>query len=83
MTEGEEQLAAALRTRGLEVTVDAGERRTLLIDRVDDDGYDHIRDAIVESGALLYSMAPRQHSLTELFSDYAPATDPATVEESS
>ncbi len=84
VTEGEEALVAALRTRGLEATVDTSEGRTLLIDGIDDAGYDHIRDAIVESGALLYSMAPRQHSLTELFStEEPPSVEPAAVEDQS
>lgn len=68
VSEGEEPFLASLRARGLEAMFDPTEARTLLIDGVDDGDYDRIRDAIVESGALLYSMAPRQHSLTELFS---------------
>jgi ABC-2 type transport system ATP-binding protein len=81
VTEGEEPLAAALRERGLEVEIDTSEARTLLIDGVDDEDYDRIRDAIVDSGALLYSMAPRQHSLTELFSLDEPVSDePDAVE---
>ena len=75
LTEGEDELSAALRARGLDISIDAGEPRTLLVDDVDDADYDRIRDAIVESCALLYSMAPRQHSLTELFRDQ-PSPEP-------
>jgi ABC-2 type transport system ATP-binding protein len=69
VTEGEDAFLVALRARGLDATVDAVDERTLLVDGVEDGDYDRIRDAVVESGALLYAMAPRQHSLTELFSD--------------
>jgi len=75
VTEGEDELSAALRARGLDISIDDGEPRTLLVDDVDDADYDRIRDAIVESGALLYSMAPRQHSLTDLFRDQ-PSPEP-------
>ena len=84
VTEGEEAMVAALHQRGLEATVDTSEGRTLLIDGVEDADYDRIRDAIVESGALLYSMAPRQHSLTELFStEEPPGVEPTAVEDQS
>ncbi len=84
VTEGGEAMVAALHQRGLEATVDTSEGRTLLIDGVEDADYDRIRDAIVESGALLYSMAPRQHSLTELFStEEPPGVEPTAVEDQS
>ena len=64
VSEGAEALLEELRRRGLDPRMDAD---ALVVEGVDDEGYDVIRDAIVASGALLYSMAPRQHSLTELF----------------
>jgi hypothetical protein len=64
VSEGAEALLEELRRRGLDPRMDGD---ALVVEGVDDEGYDVIRDAIVASGALLYSMAPRQHSLTELF----------------
>ncbi len=64
VSEGVEALEAELKSRGLEAHRDGDQ---LIVDGVQDADYDTIRDALVASGALLYSMAPRQHSLTELF----------------
>jgi ABC-2 type transport system ATP-binding protein len=70
VTEGEEALVAELRRRG---HTPRSEHGALVIDPATPEAYDALRDAIVSSGALLYSMAPRQHSLTEVF---RPASDP-------
>ncbi len=59
-----EQLVAALRRRGVVVTV---ERTGLTIEGPDVSVYDHVRDAVVESEAPLRRMAPRRRALTELF----------------
>ena len=64
VSEGAEALADELRQRGLNPRADGD---SLIVEDVSDEAYDLIRDAIVASGALLYLMAPRQHSLTELF----------------
>ena len=42
------------------------------------EAYDTLRDAIVESGALLYRLAPGRHSLADVFT--AEAEDRATTE---
>lgn len=59
-----EALGAALRRRGLAVTEEAG---GLVLAGSDDSIYDHVRDAVVESGAALRRLAPRRRALTELF----------------
>ena len=64
VTEGAEQLAAALATRGLSPVID-GLRLTLAEAR--DEDFDAVRDALVESGALLYRLAPLQRQLTAVF----------------
>lgn len=68
-------LARALEQRGLAVRVD-GSRLTL--PQVSGDGYDALRDAIVESGALVYRLAPERHTLADVFSPVqtAPGGDP-------
>jgi ABC-2 type transport system ATP-binding protein len=57
-------LAAALERRGVRVTADGG---GMTIEGSDESVYDHVRDALVESGAPLRRMAPRRRELTELF----------------
>jgi ABC-2 type transport system ATP-binding protein len=64
VVEGADALAAALARRGLEARVD-GNRLTL--EQVSGDDYDAIRDAIVETGALLYRLAPERHTLASVF----------------
>ena len=64
VSEGEEALAAALAARGLETTADG---RRLILEGASGEDYDTVRDAVVESGALLYRLAPERHSLTEIF----------------
>jgi ABC-2 type transport system ATP-binding protein len=64
VAEGAEQLAAALAGRGLEPGLD-GSR--LVLERVSAEDYDTLRDAIVETGALLYRLAPERHTLADVF----------------
>jgi ABC-2 type transport system ATP-binding protein len=64
LVEGAAEVAELLRSRGLETKLE-GNRLTL--ERVSGDGYDMLRDAIVESGALLYRLAPARHSLADVF----------------
>ena len=73
VSEGAEALAAALAARGRTAGVDGGR---LTIEGAGDEDYDAVRDALVESGALLYRLAPERHQLTELFTtDVDPAAD--------
>ena len=59
-----EELLALLQRNGL----DAGlEGMSIVIESVNDEGYDTVRDAVVESGARLRRMAPQRHRLTEIF----------------
>ena len=64
VSEGAEALAAALAARGLTTTLDG---RRLTLEGASGEDYDTVRDAVVDSGALLYRLAPERHSLTELF----------------
>ena len=59
-----DELLALLQRSGLEASL---EGVAIIIDGVDDQGYDTVRDAVVESGARLRRMAPQQHRLTEIF----------------
>jgi ABC-2 type transport system ATP-binding protein len=59
-----EGLAAALGRRGVRVTAEGG---GLTIEGPDASVYDHVRDALVESGAPLRRMGPRRRALAELF----------------
>ena len=59
-----EELVAALRARGVAVTVEV---TGLTIEGPDVSVYDHVRNALVESAAPLRRMAPRRRALTELF----------------
>jgi ABC-2 type transport system ATP-binding protein len=59
-----EALADALRRRGLQVAEEAG---GFVLQGADAGIYDHVRDAVVESGAALRRLAPRRRALTELF----------------
>ena len=71
VSEGEEALATALAARGLETTVDG---RRLTLAGASGEDYDTVRDAVVESGALLYRLAPERHSLVEIF-EHVPAEE--------
>jgi ABC-2 type transport system ATP-binding protein len=64
LVDGAATVAEMLRARGMETRLD-GNRLTL--DRVSGEGYDTLRDVIVESGALLYRLAPARHSLADVF----------------
>jgi len=77
LVEGAAAVAAMLQARGVETRVD-GNRLTL--ERVSGEGYDTLRDVIVESGALLYRLAPARHSLADVFAGAdgdTPAGEPA------
>jgi ABC-2 type transport system ATP-binding protein len=72
VVEGAPALLAVLATRGLKARLE-GNRLTL--DRVTGEDYDVIRDAIVDSEALLYRLAPTRLALADVFTTPA-ATDP-------
>ena len=59
-----DELVEALGRRGIEVTIDGG---SLVMELERDEQYDSVRDAIVEAEAGLRRMAPRRHTLTEIF----------------
>jgi len=69
VAEGATALAGALSRRGLAPRLD-GTR--IVLERVSGEDYDVLRDAIVESGALLYRLAPERHALADVFT---PTTD--------
>jgi ABC-2 type transport system ATP-binding protein len=71
VAEGAEALAAALGRGGHPAALD-GSR--LVLEHVTAEDYDTLRDAIVESGALLYRLAPERHTLADVF---VPVTDGA------
>ena len=54
----------ALRLRGIQARVDGS---VVVVDEIDDGGYDAIRDAVVESDARLRRLAPARHQLTDIF----------------
>jgi ABC-2 type transport system ATP-binding protein len=64
LVEGAAALAQVLAGRGLEAKLDGSRLR---LPRVSGNDYDVLRDAIVESGALLYRLAPERHSLASVF----------------
>ena len=72
--EGAEALAAALQRRGLAARRDGNRLR---LEHVTSEGYDVLRDAIVESEALLYRLAPERHTLADVFAPAAVATEEA------
>ena len=65
LVEGADALGRALERHGLAPRID-GSR--LMLERVSGEDYDTLRDAIVESGALLYRLAPARHGLADMFS---------------
>jgi ABC-2 type transport system ATP-binding protein len=67
--QGLDDLVAALSARGVVSRLEGG---AVVVDRATGDDMDRVRDAIVESGALLYRLAPRRHSLTEVFQSPGP-----------
>ena len=70
--DGAEQLAAELGRRGLAVERDGNRLR---LPQVSGDEYDVLRDAIVETGALVYRLAPERHTLADVFAPLAAADD--------
>ncbi len=72
LLEGVGAVADGLRRRGLEPLVD-GSRLTL--ESVSGADYDTLRDVIVDSGALLYRLAPARHSLADVFVSEPDAPD--------
>ncbi len=64
LVDGVEEVAEGLRRRGLEPAVDG---RRLTLDDVSGEDYDVLRDVVVDTGALLYRLAPARHSLADVF----------------
>ena len=64
LVEGAPAVAELLLRRGVEARLDG---RRLTVEGVSGADYDVLRDAIVESGALLYRLAPARHSLADVF----------------
>ena len=62
--EGAEAVATALAGKGIEATT---EGRALVIEDASQDDLDTIRDATVETGAYLHRLAPRAHTLSDIF----------------
>ena len=58
------QLVASLEKRGVAVTVDGG---GIYIEGSEETVYDHVRDALVETGTPRRRMGPRRRALAELF----------------
>jgi ABC-type uncharacterized transport system ATPase subunit len=72
---GRDALVAALARRGVRVVAEGG---GLTIAGDDELVWDHVRDALVESGAPLRRLAPRRRALSELF-ERGPETTAAEV----
>ena len=79
LVDGATPLAEALRRRGLAPQID-GSRLTLK--NVSGKDYDMLRDAIVETNALLYRLAPTRLSLADVFSPLTDGTGAAEIEAS-
>jgi len=60
----EEKLAAALSSRGIETNRDG---TSLVVELANDELYDAVRDAIVETDVRLHRLAPRRGGLTDIF----------------
>lgn len=73
--EGRDRLAAALAARGLTLHEDG---RVLLVELLDEEPYDLVRDTVVELGLPLVRIEQRRHSLEDLFRD-RPEAAPAAV----
>ena len=61
-----DEVIAALTKRGVEVKEQGG---VIVVELADDAVYDTIRDAVAEADARLRRLAPRRHTLTEIFQD--------------
>ena len=59
-----DELLAELEGRGVQTVLESG---AIVVEFSDEAGYDHIRDAIVASGARLRRMGPRRGTLTDIF----------------
>jgi ABC-2 type transport system ATP-binding protein len=64
LVEGAAELARVLSERGIVVQLDGSRLR---LPRVSGDDYDVLRDAIADTGALLYRLAPERHTLASVF----------------
>lgn len=62
--EGMDRLISELQRRNIGSRIESG---AVIVDQARGDDFDRVRDAIVESGALLYRLAPRRHTLIEVF----------------
>jgi ABC-2 type transport system ATP-binding protein len=62
--ENREELVTALAARGIIAAIDG---ISLAVELENEAQYDHIRDALVETGARLRRMAPRRRQLTDIF----------------
>jgi ABC-2 type transport system ATP-binding protein len=77
LVEGAAELAAELERQGLAPRLD-GSRLTL--EAVSGEDYDTLRDAIVDSSAVLYRLAPSRLSLADVFTPVVAAVDEAEAE---
>ncbi len=68
LVEGAAAVAQMLVRSGLDPRLEGGR---LTLEGVSGEAYDALRDAIVESGALLYRLAPARHSLADVFTGEA------------
>jgi ABC-2 type transport system ATP-binding protein len=68
LVDGAEALHRELERRGVAARLDGGR---LTIEHASGDAYDTVRDAIVDTGALLYRLAPARHDLADVFSPAA------------
>ncbi len=59
-----DELMVALANHGIPAMVEGSE---VVVEQQTEEQYDAIRDALVETGARLRRMAPRRHSLTDIF----------------
>ncbi len=59
-----DELLAELEGRGVQAVLEGG---AIVVEFSEEDGYDHIRDAIVASNARLRRMGPRRGTLTDIF----------------
>ncbi len=59
-----DELLAELQRMGVQAALEGG---AIVVEFSDEAGYDHIRDAIVASGARLRRMGPRRGTLTDIF----------------
>jgi ABC-2 type transport system ATP-binding protein len=59
-----EKLATALSSRGIETSKDG---KSLLVELANDELYDAVRDAIVQTEVRLHRLAPRRGGLTDIF----------------